>query len=115
MRECTTARASAAVLPFVRRPAHPLCLNVAERIQALRWADAARAAGVREVRIHDPEEGEDPALGGFVLIYEAEDIWAAWGIAVRCGSFEVWQPSSGTTIGCYPTFPEALRAVKDVA
>jgi hypothetical protein len=103
------------VVPFVPRRAHPLSLNVSERIDALRWADAARKQGVRELRIHEPEPGDDPALGGFVLIYEADDAWAAWGVAVRCGSFEVWRPATGATIGWYRTLREALGAIQDVA
>jgi len=105
----------AVVLPFVRRPPHPLCLTVSERIQTLRWADAARAYGVREVRIHEPEPGDDPAIGGFVLVYEQADLWAAWGIAARPGSFEVWRPGSGATIGWYRTLREALHAIQAVA
>jgi hypothetical protein len=114
MSECAETRASAVVLPFVMRQPHPLSFNVSERIQALRWADAARANGVRELRIHEPEVGEEPSLGGFLLIYEDDDIWASWGVAVRPGSFEVWRPSTGTTIGWFPTLREALLAVKQV-
>jgi hypothetical protein len=105
----------AIVLPFPPRRMHPLGLNVTERIQAMQWADAARPHGVSDMRIHEPEMGDDPAVGGFVLIYEKNDIWAAWGVAVRAGSFEVWRPSSGTTVGWYRTLREALAAVKDVA
>jgi hypothetical protein len=102
------------VIPFIRRPPHPLSLTVSERIQTLRWADAARASGVREVRIHEPEPGDDPAVGGFVLVYEGTDLWAAWGIAARAGSFEVWRPGSGATVGCYRTLREALQAIQIV-
>ena len=109
------ARASAVVLPFALRRLHPLSFNVSDRIQAITWADAARAEGVRELRIHDPEHGEDPSLGGFMLIYQKDDLWASWGVAVRPGSFEVWRPSSGTTIGWFDTLREALQAVKRVA
>jgi len=77
----TGLETGAVILPFVARPAHQLSLNVSERIQALRWADAARPYGVRELRIHEPEFGDDPTLGSFVLVYEGDDIWAAWGIA----------------------------------
>jgi hypothetical protein len=104
----------AVVLPFVPRRAHPLSLNVPERIEAMRWTDAARPFGVRELRIHEPEIGDEPSLGGFVLIYENNDEWAGWGIAVRPGSFEVWRPSSGATVGWYRTLGEALRAIKPV-
>jgi hypothetical protein len=103
------------VIPFVPRRTSTKSLNVSERIQALRWADAARPHGVREVRIHEPEPGDDPAVGGFVLIYEEADIWAAWGVAVRSGNFEVWRPSNGTTMGCFGSLQEALHAIKDVA
>jgi hypothetical protein len=101
----SSAGGSAVVVPFVPRPAHPLSLNVPERIQAMQWADAARSHGVRELRIHEPHAGDDPALGCFLLIYEAQDIWAAWGVAVRRGSFEVWRPASGPTVGV----PHAAR------
>lgn len=114
MNSCATSRDGAVVIPFVpRQPSRP-GLNVSERIEALRWADAARAHGVRQVRIHEPEYGDDPSIGPFVLVYEKHDVWAAWGIAVRPGSFEVWRPSSGATVGWYRTLPEALRAIKDV-
>jgi hypothetical protein len=70
---------------------------------------------LRRPRIHEPELGEDPSLGGFLLIYEDDDVWASWGVAVRPGSFELWRPSSGATIGWFDTLREALQAVKRVA
>ncbi len=104
----------AVVVPFVGRHIHPLSFSVSERIETLRWADAARAHGVHRVRIHEPEPGDGPGVGGFVLVYKGTDIWAAWGVAVRSGSFEVWRPASGTTVGWYRTLGEALRAIHDV-
>jgi hypothetical protein len=112
---CISAGEGAIVVPFVPRRTQARRLNVMERIEAMRWADAARACGVRDLRIHDPEREDDPALGPFVLIYERHDVWAAWGIAVRPGSFEVWRPSTGTTVGWYRTLQEALLSIKDVA
>lgn len=103
------------VVPFIPRQRPAPSLNVSERIQALRWADAAREHGVREVCIHEPEPGDDPAVSGFMLIYEEADIWAAWGVAVRPIGFEVWRPSNGTTMGRYETLREALHAIKAVA
>jgi hypothetical protein len=110
-----TGAGGGVVVPFVPRRTQPLSLNVSERIHALRWADDARKHGVREVRIHEPEPGDDPSIGGFVLIYESDDIWAAWGVAVRRSNFEVWRPASGTTIGWYRTLREALDAIWAVA
>jgi hypothetical protein len=115
MTGCISTGDGAVVLPFAPRRTHPLSLNVTERIEALRWADAARAHGVRRLCIHEPEAGDDPAVGSFVLIYREHDIWAAWGIAARPGSFEVWRPSSGATVGWYRTLRDALRAISDVA
>jgi len=114
MGDCASAGDGAVVVPFARKQSHPQRLNVSERIEAIQWADAARPHGFRALRIHEPERGDDPALGPFVLIYEQHDIWAGWGIAVRAGSFEVWRPSSGTTVGYYRSLREALRAIKDV-
>ncbi len=103
------------VVPFVRRSRPKPSLTVSERIQTLRWADAARAYGVREVRIHEPEPGDDPMVGGFVLIYERSEIWAAWGVAARAGNYEVWRPGTGATVGWYGTLREALQAIQAVA
>ncbi len=104
----------AVVLPFVRRTSHPLSLTVSERIQILRWADAARPHGVHKVRIHEAEPGDAPWVGGFVLVYKQGDIWANWGVAVCPGSFEVWRPNSGATVGWYRTIVEALHTIQDV-
>jgi hypothetical protein len=104
----------AVVLPFVKRTSHPLSFNVSERIQTLRWADAARPHGVHKVRIHEPEPGDGPGVGGFVLVYKQNDIWANWGVAVCPGSFEVWRPNSGATVGWYRTLGEALHTIQDV-
>ena len=111
---CIGAYGGGVVVPFPRRARPAPSLNVSERIQALRWADEARSFGVREVCIHEPEPGDDPAVGGFMLIYEDDDIWAAWGIAVRADRFEVWRPSNGTTMGLYPSLQEALRAIRPI-
>jgi hypothetical protein len=110
-----TSAGGGVVVPFVPRQSHPLSLNVSERIHALRWADGARQHGVRELRIHEPEPGDDPSVGGFVLIYEADDIWAGWGVAVRHSNFEVWRPASGATVGWFGTLREALDAIRAVA
>ncbi len=112
---CISVGNGSVVVPFVPRRPQARRLNVTERIEAMRWADAARAHGVRELRIHDPEREDDPALGPFVLIYQRHDLWAAWGIAVRPSSFEVWRPSTGATVGWYRTLGEALLAIQDVA
>jgi len=102
------------VVPFVGRRSHPLSFSVSDRIETLRWADAARPYGVDKVRIHEPEAGDEPGVGGFVLIYKQTEIWANWGVAVRPGSFEVWRPASGDTVGWYRTLGEALQIIQDV-
>jgi hypothetical protein len=114
MTSCIGTGQGTVVVPFVPRPARVRRLNVTERIAAMNWADAARACGVRDLRIHESECEDDPARGPFVLIYEQHDLWAAWGIAVHPGSFEVWRPSSGMTVGWYRTLGEALLSIKDV-
>ena len=114
MEACVGTGGGAVVLPFVPRPPRPLRLTVSDRIVAMRWLEAARPHGVRELRIHEPEYADDPAVGAFVLIYEHNEVWAAWGVGVRRGSFEVWRPGSSATLGWYRTLGEALRAIKDV-
>jgi hypothetical protein len=102
------------VVPFVGRASHPLGFSVSERIETLRWADAARAHGVNKVRVCEPEPGDEPGVGGFVLIYKNADLWANWGVAVRAGSFEVWRPANGVTVGWYRTLGEALHVIQEV-
>lgn len=111
----STGAEGATILAFVRPPPNPAGLNVRERIAALRWADAARPYGVRAVRIHDPEPGDDPGIGGFLLIYRDDPHWATWGIAAGGGRYEVWRPASGATVGRFATLTEALAVIQTVA
>ncbi len=103
------------VVPFGRRWSRPKVLNVSERIQTLAWAAAARSHGVRDVHIHEPEPGDDPVVGGFLLIYRQAELWAAWGVAMGAGGFEVWRPGCGTTVGWHGTLREALHTILAVA
>lgn len=102
------------IVPFVRRPAPQSGLGMRERIVAMRWADAARAHGVRAVRIHDPEPGDDPDQGSFLLIYCENALWARWGVSVSNGRFELWRPASGATVGQFATLDEALSVVAPI-
>ena len=113
--DCNVECHSATILPFTRPVRRTGGLTVSERIQALRWADAARRHGVRSVQFHEPEPGDDPVVGAFLLIYRGEDLWAAWGVARRIGGYEVWRPSTGTTVGLFDTMGNALCAILDVA
>jgi len=111
-----SAGEGAKVLPFVRRaPIVQAGLTVRERIAALQWADAARPYGVRAVHIHDPEPGDDPNVGSFLLIYCDNALWARWGSSVGGGRFEVWRPASGATVGRFATLDEALETIQAVA
>ena len=109
-------RPSAAILPFPppsQRPSRGL--GVSERIQALSWSHAARRHGVRSLQFHEPEPGDDPAVGSFLLIYCNDDIWAAWGVARRGRGYEVWRPGTGATVGLFDSMGNALAAILDVA
>ncbi len=88
---------------------------MSERILMLRWADEARPLGVSAVRIHEPEPGDDPEVGSFVLVYQKADLWAAWGVAMGANGYEVWRPGSGVTVGRFETLREALHAIRLVA
>lgn len=99
------------VMPF-RRPGWRVAgLSLSERMMAARWAERARAFGVRAVRIHDPEPGDDPTVEPFILIYRAGEIWAAWGVARRGAGFEVWRPANGGTVGLFDDLAGALDGI----
>jgi hypothetical protein len=111
--DCSTGQ-GATILPFDRGRRRRHGLGVSERIQALQWADAVRPLGVRSVQFHEPEPGDDPVVGAFMLIYRVNDLWAAWGVARRGPGFEVWRPSTGLTVGLYTTIATALGAIFDL-
>lgn len=108
--ECAQ-RQTATILPFepmaLRRKGG---LTVSDRIQVMQWTDEVRRHGVRAVRYHEPEPGDDPAVGPFLLIYRFNELWAAWGIARRLRGYEVWRASTGCTVGVYDTMRAALSA-----
>jgi hypothetical protein len=108
----SAAVAGATVLPFVARPPGRSVLGVRERIAALRWAEAVRPHGVRAVHLHEPEPGDDPALGSFLLIYCDGALWARWGVSCGGGRYEVWRSASGATIGRFATLDEALAVIQ---
>lgn len=113
--DCNLERTSATILPFSLAKRRAAGLGMSERMQAMRWADAARRHGVRSVQFHEPEPGDDPMVGSFLLVYRHEEMWAAWGVARRTGGYEVWRPSTGTTVGLFDTMNNALAAILDVA
>jgi len=106
-------RQSAIILPFPvsRRPAARSGLTVSDRIIAMDWAEGARGHGVKRVEIHDPEAGDDPSLGSFLLVYLEDEIWASMGLARCATGYEVWRPSSGAIIGHFKSIARALSAV----
>lgn len=103
--------ASAAILPFVHPGQRPGTLPVSDRIKVLQWSEHARGHGVRAVRIHEPEPGDDPAMGPFVLIYRMNESWAAWGVARLKNGYELWRSSTGTTLGRFENISAALGAI----
>jgi hypothetical protein len=104
------------VVPF-RRPSR--CpqrtdnrLDLGDRIELLRWSQAATARGVRRVRLEQPDPEDDPAtVGDFVLIYGEDENWARWGVARNAGAYELWWPSSGRTAGRFASLRDALTAI----
>lgn len=87
-------------------------LNMGDRIELLRWSEAARAVGVRRVALERPEAQDDPdTVGDFVLIYGEDPQWACWGIARQAGAYEVWHTVSGESSGRYPSLREALAVI----
>jgi hypothetical protein len=108
--ECTQQH-SATILPFRQRAPVPAGLSVSDRIQVLRWSHEASRHGLRATQIHEPEPGDDPSVGPFVLVYRNGDDWAAWGLARKPHGYELWSPANFATIGVYDTIGAALCAI----
>jgi hypothetical protein len=101
-----------AVVAFPQlRPRPPAArrLTLRDRVEALRWAEAARAYGVSRAAIH---AGGDAQIGDFILIYVAAALWASWVIGCKPAGYCVWRAGSGADIGCYPTLAMAFAAVE---
>jgi hypothetical protein len=103
-------RATAQIIPFPsdRQPRNRF--SPRDRIAVIRWTEqASRRARVR-VEIHE-DPGNAPDLGDFLLIYREGATWAAWAVACGRGCYSVWQPSSGATLGDFPSMRAALEAI----
>ncbi len=100
------------VVPFVRHDLPNNELLMRDRIELLRWTDAAHAGGWRRVALHHREAQDDPeTVGDFVLVYGDDPAWAEWGVARSRGRYLVWRPASGRTIGEFATLLEALETI----
>jgi hypothetical protein len=108
----TGATADSTIVKFVRRGPGRAGLTIVDRIAARKWAEDARDHGIRAIRIHDPESGDDPGLGSFLLIYSNDAMWARWGVAACGDGFEIWRPADGATVGWYASLAEALAEVR---
>jgi hypothetical protein len=82
--------------------------GILDRIEVLRWADIARAAGYARVAICDGAEAE---LGDYALIYPEGREWAAWGVGRDGGAFCVWRTGAAGLLGRFPTIRAALDAI----
>lgn len=103
--------ASDNILPFRRKtplrpPGSPARFSLRERAQVVEWQHWASRVGLtRMVVEHEAEQG------GFLLVYDTEKPWAAYGIGIEHGRFIVWRPATGITFGAFDLLTEALAAV----
>jgi hypothetical protein len=84
-------------------------LTLRDRVEAIRWAETARARGVSRAAIHT---GGDAQIGDFILVYLTGALWASWVIGCKPCGYCVWRAGSGADIGCYPTLGMAFAAVE---
>ena len=104
------------VVAFARPPTRPATFSMRDRIELARWSDQAVQLGISRVRLEVPEPDDDPASGGFLLIYRDRGDWATWALAPRADmSFELWSMRDMTTLGCFPCLTEALQRVAAAA
>jgi hypothetical protein len=94
-------------------PAPPAAnrLSVRDRIEALRWADLARAFGYTRVVLESCAEALDPELGDFLMVYRRDASWAAWGVGCVEDGFMLWRPETGATVGFFATLRAALENI----
>ncbi len=106
-----SAIASATILPFrqkipLRPQGSPARFSLRERAQVVEWQHWASRVGLtRMVVEHEAEQG------GFLLVYDTEKPWAAYGIGIEHGRFIVWRPATGVTFGAFDLLSDALAAV----
>jgi hypothetical protein len=102
----------ARVVPFIRRDLPDNELAMRDRIELLRWAEAAQEGGLRRYAVHHREEQDDPeTVGDFVLIYREDADWAEWGVARSGRSYMVWRSANGRTTGLFDSLAEALQTI----
>ena len=94
-------------------PARPVGnrLSMRDRIEALRWADAARAFGYTRVVLESGAEPREPELGDFLLAYWRDASWATWGVGCVEDGFMLWRPATGATVGRFATLRAALEKI----
>ena len=84
-------------------------LTMRDRIEALRWAETARAFGYTRVVLDTSAAPREPDLGDFLLVYRRDAHWAAWGVGCVEDGFMLWCPATGATIGRFATLRAALE------
>ena len=102
----------AVIIPFPP-PVRPAAnrLTARDRIEALRWADAARQFGYTRV-VLDADPGQRaPEVGDFLLAYRSDTHWAAWGVGCVDDRFMLWRPTNGVTVGWFATLRAALETI----
>jgi len=94
-------------------PARPIAnrFSTRDRIEALRWAEVARASGYTRVVLDTCAEALEPELGDFLLVYRRNANWASWGVGCVEAGFMLWSPATGATVGRFSTLAEALEKI----
>jgi hypothetical protein len=94
-------------------PMRPIAnrLSMRDRIEALRWADIARASGYTRVVLDTCAEATEPDLGDFLLVYRRDAAWASWGVGCVEDGFMLWSPGTGATVGRFTTLAAALEKI----
>jgi hypothetical protein len=85
--------------------------SMRDRIEALRWAEAARASGYTRVVLDTCAEALEPDLGDFMLVYRRDSNWASWGVGCVAEGFMLWSPATGVTVGGFSTLAAALEKI----
>ena len=102
-------------LTVAYRRAEPVSnrFGLRDRVALLAWAAEARAFGICRVSLErpDPQEAQHE-IGDFALIYDADAEWASWAVAPEHGSYLLWSPNTGRTIGHFETLDAALAMVR---
>jgi hypothetical protein len=94
-------------------PARPIAnrFSMRDRIEALRWAEAARASGYARVVLDTCAEALEPELGDFLLVYRRNAAWASWGVGCVEDGFMLWTSATGATVGRFATLTAALEKI----